>query len=148
MLCTLSSIPCKIKPYSLRTGSVPVNVIKIMLKPTELGPVCKATLYLIPDAEKLMVLPSKTTVYSIQHRKQHPHKSHYSKHRKINKCKHPKKKHYNNSDTGNRYIKTNHKLECIRYMRTCAACKYKCKHTRELINIQQTKWNTVGIKYF
>jgi hypothetical protein len=91
MLCTLSSIPCKIKLYGLRTGSVPVNILKIMLKPIEVGTICKATLHLIPNVEKLIVLPSKTTVYSIQHRKQHPHKSQYSKNRQISKSKHPKK---------------------------------------------------------
>jgi len=89
ILCILSIIPCKIKLYSLRTGSVPVNILKTMLKPTELGPVCKATRHLLSLVLKNQwSLLSKTIVYSIQHRKQYPHQNHRSKNRTISRCKH------------------------------------------------------------
>jgi hypothetical protein len=91
MLCILSIIPCKIKLYSLMTGSVPVNILKIMLKPTELGPVCKATLHLLSQMlRNQWSVPSKTIVYSIQHRTQYPHQNQCSKNRPISKCIHPK----------------------------------------------------------
>jgi hypothetical protein len=62
-----------------------------MLKPTELGPVCKVTLHLLSHMlRNQWSVPSNTTVYSIQHRKQYPHQNQCSKNRPISKCKHPK----------------------------------------------------------
>lgn len=90
ILRILSIIPCKIKLYSLRTGSVPVNTLKIMLKPTELGPVCIATRHLLSQMlRNQWSLLSKTIVYSIQDRKQYPYWNQCSKNRPISKCKHP-----------------------------------------------------------
>jgi len=63
-----------------------------MLKPTKLGPVCEATLHLLSQMlRNQWSAPSKTIVYSIQHRKQYPHQNECSKNRPISKCKHPKK---------------------------------------------------------
>ena len=103
MLCILSIIPCKIKLYSLRTGSVPVNILQIMLKPTELGPVCKATCHLLSQMlRNQRSLPSKTTVYSIMTGKSIPTETNALKTDQLINVN--TQKHYNITDTGNMYI--------------------------------------------